>query len=170
MTYFSQLRRGMLLVLTLLGISLLAFSFACGDDDDDYGGDDNGAPTASADNGDDDDGDDDDGDDDDDDGDGEPVSFDVTMGDNTFDPAEFSVPAGATVTFNLTNEGAAIHNMRIAGEDGDYNTDDDAASDPDIVSAGDTAVVEWTAPDEAGEIDFQCDFHPTDMLGTITVE
>ena len=169
MTYFSQLRRGMLLVLTLLGISLLAFSFACGgDDDDDDGGDDNGAPTASADNGDDDDGDDDDGDDDDEDG--EPVSFDVTMGDNSFDPAEFSVPAGATVTFNLTNEGAAIHNMRIAGEDGDYNTDDDAASDPDIVSAGGTAVVEWTAPDEAGEIDFQCDFHPTDMLGTITVE
>lgn len=166
MTYFSQLRRGMLLVLTLLGISLLAFSFACGgDDDDDDGGDDNGAPTASVDNGDDDDGDDDDGGDD-----GEPVSFDVTMGDNSFDPAEFSVPAGATVTFNLTNEGAAIHNMRIAGEDGDYNTDDDAASDPDIVSAGDTAVVEWTAPDEAGEIDFQCDFHPTDMLGTITVE
>lgn len=163
MTYFSHLRRGMLLVLTLLGISLLAFSFACGgDDDDDDGGDNNGTPTASADNGDD--------DDDGDDSDGEPVSFDVSMGDNFFEPGEFSVPTGATVTFNLTNDGAAIHNMRISGEDGDYNTDDDGLSDPDLVSGGEEAVLEWTAPDQPGEIAFNCDFHPTDMVGTITVE
>jgi plastocyanin len=92
------------------------------------------------------------------------------MGDNFFDPEGFTVPAGATVTFNLTNDGAAIHNMRIAGEDGDYNTDDDAVSDPDLVSPGDSAVLEWTAPGEPGDFAFQCDIHPTDMLGTITVE
>jgi plastocyanin len=31
-------------------------------------------------------------------------------------------------------------------------------------------VLDWTAPDEPGEVPFQCDFHPTDMLGIITVE
>jgi plastocyanin len=60
--------------------------------------------------------------------------------------------------------------MRIAGADNVFNSDDDAVSDPDLVAAGDTATVEWTAPDEAGEYDFYCDFHTTDMIGTITVE
>lgn len=96
--------------------------------------------------------------------------MDEISGANIFEPAEFSVPSGATVAFNITNDGTAIHNMRIAGEDGDYNTGDDAVSDPDFVSGGAEAVVEWIAPDEPGEIAFHCDLHPADMLGTITVE
>ncbi len=98
------------------------------------------------------------------------TTIDVVMKDNLFEPAEFTVEEGAEVTFNITNEGAAIHNMRVHGEDGEANTDDDAASDPDIVSAGDTATLVWTAPDESGVYDFQCDFHLPDMAGTITVE
>ena len=145
----------------MAALSLLVLSLACGggDDDDDDGGDDGGDDTpATTPAGDDDDGGD------------EPVVFDVVMGDNTFDPTDFTVPAGATVTFNLANDGAAIHNMRISGEDGEYNTDDDAVSDPDLITGGAEAVLDWTAPDEPGEVDFQCDFHPTDMLGVITVE
>jgi len=94
----------------------------------------------------------------------------ITMGDNFFDPDTFTVQAGASVTVNLTNEGTAIHNMRIAGPDASYNTGDDAVSDPQLVSAGQTATLTWDAPSEPGEIIFQCDFHPTDMKGTITVE
>ncbi|HET9477627.1 MAG TPA: cupredoxin domain-containing protein [Dehalococcoidia bacterium] len=94
----------------------------------------------------------------------------ITMTDNKFDPAEITVSAGADVTFDLTNDGVAIHNMRIAGEDGQYNTGDDASSEPGLISGGGTATLEWTAPDSAGEIIFQCDFHPTDMKGVITVE
>lgn len=139
-----------LLLLALLSALVLALGAACGGgDDDDDGGENGGEETP---------------------GNGGSVTFDVSMGDNFFEPAEFTVPAGATVTFNLSNDGAAIHNMRISGEDGEYNTDDDAVSDPDLVNPGDTAVLEWTAPDEAGEIPFQCDLHPTDMVGTITVE
>jgi plastocyanin len=153
-----KLRRVAAALLTLGLIAVLAFAAACGGDDDD-GGDDDETATATAtpaDTG--------------HNGNGGEETFDVTMTDNAFDPEGFTVPAGAHVTFNLTNDGAAIHNMRIAGEDGDYNTDDDAVSDPDLVSGGETATLEWTAPDEAGEIDFQCDLHPTDMLGVITVE
>jgi plastocyanin len=94
----------------------------------------------------------------------------VIMGDNFFDPNEVTVAAGATVTFNLTNEGIAIHNMRVAGLDGEYSTDDDAVSDPGLVMGGGTATVTWTAPDQVGEIIFRCDFHPIEMIGTITVQ
>jgi len=155
---FGKYRKGLIPLLALALSALLVLSFACGgDDDDDSGGDDDtAAATTPADDG--------------NGGGGEAVEFDVSMTDNLFTPTEFSVSAGAAVTFNLTNDGAAIHNMRIAGPDGEYNTDDDAVSDPDIVTGGSTATLEWTAPEEAGEIIFQCDFHPTDMLGTITVE
>jgi plastocyanin len=155
MKLIKKPRKAVVLTLGLLALTMMAFTLACGGDDDDDGGGSTTAPaTTQAGNG----------------GNGEEVTFDVSMKDNLFDPAEFTVPAGAKVTFNLTNDGAAIHNMRIAGEDGDYNTGDDAVSDPDLVSAGGTATLEWTAPNESGEILFQCDLHPTDMVGTITVE
>ena len=108
-----------------------------------------------------------------------PVTLDVTLGDEPgdagmivsfFGPAAFTVAAGQEVTFNLSNDGTAIHNMRIAGPDGDYNTDDDIPVDTEILNAGDTAVLKWTAPDQPENIEFRCDFHPADMVGTITVE
>lgn len=143
-----------MLLLGAMTIALVTLSFACGGDDDDDAGDDEASPAATATPG----------------GDGGDVTFDVSMGDNFFDPEGFTVPTGASVTFNLTNDGSAIHNMRVAGPDGDYNTEDDAVSEEELVSPGDPAVLEWTAPSDAGEIFFQCDLHPTDMLGTITVE
>ena len=103
-------------------------------------------------------------------GDGGATTFDIVMKDNRFEADTFTAEEGAEVTFNITNKGAAIHNMRILGEDGKANTDDDAVSDPDLVSAGKTATLTWTAPDEAGEYEFQCDFHLPDMSGTITVQ
>src|SRR3990172_8893384 len=95
----------------------------------------------------------------------------VVMKDNLFEPAQLTVQASASVTFELKNEGVAIHNMRIAGSDGNYNTDDDAASDPLTVSGGATGKVDWTAPAQPGEFKFQCDFHVAlGMVGTITVQ
>ncbi|HUF52601.1 MAG TPA: cupredoxin domain-containing protein [Dehalococcoidia bacterium] len=155
----TSFKRVWWLLLSAIAIPLLTLSFACGGDDDDDDDDDGSPATSAPANG-----------DDDDDGNGGEVSFDVSMGDNFFEPNEFTVPAGATVTFNLTNDGAAIHNMRIFGADNEQNTDDDVVSDPDLVTGGETATLEWTAPEETGEYDFLCDFHPTDMIGVITVE
>ena len=101
---------------------------------------------------------------------GDSVSIDASMGDNFFEPNKFTVKRGQKVTFNLKNDGIAIHNMRVAGADNEYNTDDDALSDPTQFAAGDTGTLEWTAPDKAGEIDLKCEFHPTDSTGVITVE
>jgi plastocyanin len=94
----------------------------------------------------------------------------VSLVDNAFEPENILIAAGAGVTFDITNDGNAIHNLRVAGPDGSYNSDDDAVSDPDQVRGGDPATLEWEAPAEAGEIDFRCDFHPTVMTGTITVQ
>jgi len=157
MTLLPISRRSLLMLLITGLAALLLAGAACGGGDDDDSGETATATaeaTTPAEDG----------------GDGEQVSFDVSTGDNFFEPKDFTVPAGATVTFHITNDGVAIHNMRVAGEDNKYNTDDDAVSDPDLIPGGATATLEWTAPDSSGEIKFQCDFHPTDSLGTITVE
>ncbi len=149
-------RRLLALIATLGLVALLAFSVACGDDDDDAGDDDDGtATTAPTDDG---------GDD------GGAETIDVTIADFSFDLSASSAPAGSAVTFNLTNDGAAPHNLRIAGPDGEYETADDAVSDPDNIGGGETGTLDWTAPDEAGDILYRCDFHPGQMTGTITVE
>ncbi len=102
----------------------------------------------------------------------------IVMGDNFFDPNEITVAVGDTLTFNLTNEGIALHNMHIAQADGSYSGEGicaldgaDPCSDPSIVPGGQTAVLEWEVPDAPGtEIPFRCDFHPVDMTGTLTIQ
>lgn len=108
------------------------------------------------------------------DGDGDgPIA--VTMKDNSFDPNEITVPAGSAVTFDIANEGGAIHNMHIAGPDGDFTEDfcegsGDPCSDPTRVRGGDAATLTWEVPGDPGEVDFRCDFHPQQMTGKITIE
>lgn len=102
----------------------------------------------------------------------------IVMRDNSFDSNDITVTAGDTLTFNLTNEGVAVHNMRIAQADGNYSDDGvceldglDSCSDPTAVTSGQTAVLEWEVSAEAGAvIAFRCDFHPDEMTGTLTVQ
>jgi len=97
----------------------------------------------------------------------------VDMGDNFFQLGDqqnptLSVKVGQAVKVNLTNKGVAIHNMRTAGEDGNYNSGDDDVSDPNPVPAGATATLEFTF-DKAGTFPYHCDFHPDVMKGEIVV-
>lgn len=103
---------------------------------------------------------------------------DIALHDNSFDPNEITVTAGDTVTFNLTNEGSAIHNMHIS-VNGDYaqgvcDTGGEApCSDPNTIPGGTTATLTFDVPADAApgtQIPFRCDFHPTEMTGTITVQ
>jgi plastocyanin len=96
------------------------------------------------------------------------VTYDVEMGDNFFRPNNLVAAVGQKVTVNLHNSGQAIHNMRQAGADNEYDSDDDAVSDPEAVTPGKTATLEFTI-DQAGVFNFRCDFHPVDMTGTLTV-
>lgn len=100
-----------------------------------------------------------------------PVALD--MGDNFFDLAGqrnpgLAVTVGQSVTVNLTNGGRAIHNMRVAGEDNTYDSDDDDVSNPDIVPGGATATLTFTV-DAPGTYNYRCDFHPLEMKATIVV-
>lgn len=104
------------------------------------------------------------------------ISGDVTLSlnDNYFDydgsqNPNFTVAAGDTVSFTLPNDGSNIHNLRLAGPDGEFNTDDDIVSDPDTITSGAEGTLDFTA-DGAGTIPFRCDFHPTEMTGEITVQ
>jgi plastocyanin len=99
----------------------------------------------------------------------------VIMQDDSFDPDAATVAAGSTVVFEITNEGDSSHNMHIAGEGGDYTEDfcegeGDPCSDPNQVRGDETATLTWQVPPGPGEVDFRCDFHPSDMTGTITIE
>jgi plastocyanin len=99
----------------------------------------------------------------------------IVMHDNRFDPNEFTTAAGGTVTFDITNEGRALHNMHLAGEGGDFTEDfceggGDPCSDPNQVRGGQTATLTWQVPAGPGEVDFRCDFHPTEMTGSITIK
>jgi plastocyanin len=98
----------------------------------------------------------------------------ISMGDNFFEVAgqrnpTFALTAGNTAGITLTNAGSAIHNMRTAGADGQYDTDDDQVSDPDLVASGEEAQIEISFA-TAGTYAYRCDFHPTDMAGEIAVQ
>lgn len=148
--YPLSLRTVMLLLFALT--AALTLSYACGDD-----GENEGEPAASfpAGGG---------------GGDGEKVEkFDVSLGDNAVEPAEFTVRGGVIAAFSITNSGVAIHNVRIAGADNEFANEDDAISDPTLVNGGETATLEWFTPSAGGTFDFRCDFHPQAMVGKIIV-
>ena len=100
---------------------------------------------------------------------GADATLDITVGDNFYRPNEFRVQAGQRVTLNVTNEGVAVHTVRLAGPDNRYETDDDTMADPEMIKPGQTVSLVWTAPNQTGAYNFRCDYHPEET-GTITVE
>lgn len=77
---------------------------------------------------------------------------------------------GESVTIRVTNSDGQDHNLRFAGLDATYDTEDDALVAPDPVAPnGGTSELIY-APALPGEYTFRCDFHPGSMGGTVTVE
>jgi len=83
-----------------------------------------------------------------------------TGGALTFDPAEITVPAGATVRLTFTNKATVPHNLT-------FDDPIDVATET-VVDPGASQTVEFTAP-EAGEYTYVCTLHPG-MEGTLLVE
>jgi plastocyanin len=104
----------------------------------------------------------------------------ITLGDNFFEfegeqEPTIQVTAGEASTFELVNEGSAIHNMHVAVT-GDYASDfcggtpqDDPCSDPNQIRRGGSATIEIDIA-EPGTYDFRCDFHAQQMTGTLEVQ
>ena len=99
---------------------------------------------------------------------------DVSMGDNFFDfggkrNPTLKIAGGSTVTINITNNGVNIHNLRTTGDDSQFDSDDDAVSNPLTINGGAAGTIEVTFSG-AGTYQYRCDFHPVDMKGDITVQ
>ena len=97
----------------------------------------------------------------------------LEMGDNFFDldgsiNPTLEIAAGDTVSITTPNIGQALHNLRFAGPDQEYFTDDDFVSNARGTAGGEEDDLEFTFG-EAATFAYQCDFHPTEMLGEVTV-
>jgi plastocyanin len=80
-----------------------------------------------------------------------------------------AVAVGEDVTIRVTNRDQLTHNLRLAGLDGQYDTEDDAVTEPDSIINGATGDLDF-APAIPGAYTFRCDFHPGSMGGQILVQ
>ena len=85
-----------------------------------------------------------------------------------FEQNYLRIPLGQSVTIRLTNNDNTQHSLRIAGLDGQFDTEDDAVTNPAQIGAGGAGELTF-APLSAGAYTFRCDFHPTTMGGQIVV-
>ncbi len=87
------------------------------------------------------------------------------MRNSRFSPSTLTVRAGGDYLLELRNEDGEAHNLRIAGIDNEYETDDDLVSDS--VDPGKTGSLELRI-DQPGIFDFRSDSEPISMVGTVT--
>lgn len=82
---------------------------------------------------------------DDDGGGGAPVAtetVDVTLGDLFVEPSSLTMPAGATLTLNVTNDGAMPHDLKVGGTDGTAMLDP-GQSETITIGPFDSSVEAW---------------------------
>ncbi|HEV8573599.1 MAG TPA: cupredoxin domain-containing protein [Dehalococcoidia bacterium] len=96
------------------------------------------------------------------------LSLEVTATDAAFDPAALTVEAGKTFRLKLSNTGTLIHNLRIAGPDGQFDTTDDLVTST-FVNPGGTGEIVGKI-DSAGTYPIRDDYHKTTLTGTLTVQ
>src|SRR6266567_4036735 len=89
-----------------------------------------------------------------------------TTTDNKFSATDFTVSAGQSVALALSNQGNAIHNWHVT--DATDSAGKNISSGDNGTIGGQNANVTFTIT-QAGTYHFQCDFHPTEMLGTLFV-
>lgn len=92
------------------------------------------------------------------------TSLSETTTDDKFSQTIFTVPAGQRVTITLQNKGQAIHNWHALGVN-------DASNKPvmtALTNPGQTSTFTFSIA-QAGQYKFQCDVHPTEMIGTLFV-
>lgn len=98
----------------------------------------------------------------------------ISMTDNKFDKTALTAPANVEVVIALTNKGAAIHNVDISDATGEYPVDfctsngTTPCSNPTRIAGGKAGTLTFTLP--AGTYKYRCDYHKTEMSGTLTVK
>ncbi len=90
----------------------------------------------------------------------------IEMRNNSFSPSALTVRAGRDYLLELRNRDGEAHNLRIAGIDNEYETDDDFVSDN--VDPGKTGSLGFRIG-QPGVYDLRSDSQPITMVGTVTV-
>jgi plastocyanin len=80
----------------------------------------------------------------------------------------WTIAVGDSLTIRLNNADSQQHNLRLAGPDGEYQTQDDAITVPEAIDGGASGDLTF-APLVEGPYTFRCDFHPDTMGGQIVV-
>jgi plastocyanin len=85
--------------------------------------------------------------------------------DNLFSKTSINIPVGQSVTLTQTNAGLNIHNWHV------LQVQDASGKDiaTPLTQAGQKSSVTFTIS-TAGVYKFQCDVHPTEMIGQLTVK
>jgi plastocyanin len=94
--------------------------------------------------------------------------IEVTIAGTLFVQNYLRVPLGESVTIRVTNDDLIPHSLRLAGLDGQFDTEDDAVTNPPQITGGNAGEITF-APLAAGAYTFRCDFHPAQMGGQIVV-
>ncbi|MGI8554477.1 MAG: c-type cytochrome, partial [Dehalococcoidia bacterium] len=89
-----------------------------------------------------------------------------TATDNMFADAAFTVPSGQAITLSFNNKGSAIHNWHVLEQKDDSGKD--VTTGANGTAGGTTSSVSFTIS-KPGQYRFQCDFHPTEMVGSLFV-
>ena len=85
--------------------------------------------------------------------------------DIAFETSELSVAAGAHVVIEFKNRDQGIpHNFAVYVSEGG-----EAIFQGEVITGDTERTYEFDAPSEPGDYPFQCDVHPTQMTGTLTV-
>lgn len=89
----------------------------------------------------------------------------IVSTDNKFDATKLTVPSGQPITVTLENKGQAIHNWHV------LNVNDATGNDvaTQLLPGGQSETITFTL-DAPGTFTFQCDTHPAEMKGSLTVQ
>ncbi|MGE5596516.1 MAG: cupredoxin domain-containing protein [Hyphomicrobiales bacterium] len=91
----------------------------------------------------------------------------VNATDNKFDKASLEATAGQELTVTLNNKGKVPHNIHFYDKKGGDTLADGAEGA--ILQGGKTETLKFTPP-QPGQYYYQCDLHPDQMNGTLTVK
>ncbi|WP_298817649.1 cupredoxin domain-containing protein [Chloroflexus sp.] len=105
------------------------------------------------------------------------TEIDMVLTDYVFEPKEMIIPPGQTITLNITNKGAVVHEfviMKYGTTIGESFGDED---EENIyweveVEPGQTMTVTFTSPEQPGQYQFVCGIeghYTAGMAGTLQV-
>ncbi len=89
----------------------------------------------------------------------------MTATDNKFSLTEITIPVNTEITFTLDNKGQALHNWHV------LNVKDKDGKDitTNLLPGGQSQTITFVVT-QTGTFDYQCDVHPVEMRGKLTVQ